>query len=185
MLLSMVTPLSWLERVPTYKEAFENVKDKDLHTYGFLGYPCLQTADIVIYSAEATALLVPVGEDQVSHVEVSREIVRRFSVFYGLRRELAGLRRRIMQLGGLHDVLGISSRGTAHDPDLFRGEVRRLGRRDWRRQSLTRSWATSRTCFRTHRRSIEPQVMLTKTPADPWARWAQDVQELWQCDHSE
>ena len=69
LLLSMVTPLSWLERVPTYKEAFENVKDKDLHTYGFLGYPCLQTADIVIYSKEGIPLFVPVGEDQVSHVE--------------------------------------------------------------------------------------------------------------------
>jgi len=78
LLLSMVTPLSWLERVPTYKEAFENVKDKDLHTYGFLGYPCLQTADIVIYSQEGTQIIVPVGEDQVSHVELSREIVRKF-----------------------------------------------------------------------------------------------------------
>jgi len=80
LLLSMVTPLSWLERVPTYKEALENVKEKDLHTYGFLGYPCLQTADIVIYSAENTDLFVPVGEDQVSHVELSREIVRRFNL---------------------------------------------------------------------------------------------------------
>src|SRR5262249_39981377 len=84
LLLSMVTPLSWLERVPTYKEAFENVKDKDLHTSGFPGYPCLQTADIVIYSQEGTSLVVPVGEDQVSHVELSREIVRRFNVFNGL-----------------------------------------------------------------------------------------------------
>jgi tryptophanyl-tRNA synthetase len=84
LLLSMVTPLSWLERVPTYKEAFENVKDKDLHTYGFLGYPCLQAADICIYSHGAKSLVVPTGEDQVSHVEVSREIVRRFNVFYGL-----------------------------------------------------------------------------------------------------
>jgi len=84
LLLSMVTPLGWLERVPTYKEALENVKDKDLHNYGFLGYPVLQTADIVIYSKEGAALYVPVGEDQVSHVETSREIVRRFDVFYGL-----------------------------------------------------------------------------------------------------
>jgi tryptophanyl-tRNA synthetase len=80
LLLSMVTPLSWLERVPTYKEAFENVKDRDLHTYGFLGYPCLQTADIVIYSKESMPLFVPVGEDQVSHVELSREIVRKFNL---------------------------------------------------------------------------------------------------------
>ncbi len=85
LLLSMVTPLGWLERVPTYKEALENVKDKDLHTYGFLGYPVLQTADIVIYSKEGVSLVVPVGEDQVSHVELSREIVRRFNSFFGLR----------------------------------------------------------------------------------------------------
>ena len=82
LLLSMVTPLGWLERVPTYKEALENVKDKDLHTYGFLGYPVLQCADIVIYSREGMQLVVPVGEDQVSHVEVSREIVRRFNLAY-------------------------------------------------------------------------------------------------------
>ena len=89
LLLSMVTPLGWLERVPTYKEALEQAKDKDLHTYGFLGYPCLQTADIVIYSGsskpahENPQLFVPVGEDQVSHVELSREIVRKFNSFYG------------------------------------------------------------------------------------------------------
>jgi tryptophanyl-tRNA synthetase len=86
LLLSMVTPLGWLERVPTYKEALEQVKDKDLHTYGFLGYPTLQTADIVIYSRGSEfvdnypQLFVPVGEDQVSHVELSREIVRKFNL---------------------------------------------------------------------------------------------------------
>jgi tryptophanyl-tRNA synthetase len=81
LLLSMVTPLGWLERVPTYKEALENVKDKDLHNYGFLGYPVLQCADIVIYSSpDSAGLFVPVGEDQVSHVETSREIVRRFNL---------------------------------------------------------------------------------------------------------
>jgi tryptophanyl-tRNA synthetase len=84
LLLSMVTPLGWLERVPTYKEALENVTDKDLHNYGFLGYPVLQCADIVIYSSpEIAGLFVPVGEDQVSHVETSREIVRRFNNFFG------------------------------------------------------------------------------------------------------
>ncbi len=84
LLLSMITPLGWLERVPTYKEALENIKNKDLHTYGFLGYPTLQTADIVMYSDPGKALIVPVGEDQVAHVEMSRELVRRFNVFYGL-----------------------------------------------------------------------------------------------------
>ncbi len=84
LLLSMVTPLGWLERVPTYKEALENVRDRDLHNYGFLGYPVLQCADIVIYSNPGAQLFVPVGEDQVSHVEASREIVVRFNHFYGI-----------------------------------------------------------------------------------------------------
>ena len=79
-LLSMITPLSWLERVPTYKEQIENLKDRDLGTYGFLGYPLLQAADIVIYDAD----FVPVGEDQVPHVELTREIVRRFNFVFGL-----------------------------------------------------------------------------------------------------
>jgi len=84
LLLSMVTPLGWLERVPTYKEALENIKDKDLHNYGFLGYPVLQCGDITMYSNLGAALYVPVGEDQVSHVEASREIVVRFNNFYGI-----------------------------------------------------------------------------------------------------
>ncbi|MEK7829051.1 MAG: tryptophan--tRNA ligase, partial [Deltaproteobacteria bacterium] len=79
LLLSMITPLSWLERNPTYKEQLEEVKDKDLHTYGFLGYPVLQTADIIIYKAD----IVPVGIDQAPHLELSREITRRFNFLYG------------------------------------------------------------------------------------------------------
>nr|WP_148210194.1 tryptophan--tRNA ligase [Candidatus Koribacter versatilis] len=78
LLLSMITPLGWLERVPTYKEQLENIKDKDLGMYGFLGYPALQTADIIIYKAK----YVPVGQDQVPHLEISREIARRFHQFY-------------------------------------------------------------------------------------------------------
>jgi len=79
LLLSMSTPLPWLERVPTVKEQKTEMEDKDLNTYGFLGYPLLQTADIIIYRAN----LVPVGEDQAYHLELSREIVRRFNNFYG------------------------------------------------------------------------------------------------------
>ncbi len=79
LLLSMVIPIPWLERVPTYKEQQEQITDKDLSTYGFLGYPLLQTADIIIYNAH----YVPVGEDQVPHLELSREVVRRFHNFYG------------------------------------------------------------------------------------------------------
>ncbi len=77
--LSMITPLSWLERVPTYKDQIEQLKDKDLGTYGFLGYPLLQSADILMYRPE----YVPVGEDQVAHVEITREIARRFNHIYG------------------------------------------------------------------------------------------------------
>jgi len=79
LLLSMMTPLSWLERVPTYKDQQEKLKEKDLATYGFLGYPLLQSADILIYSAGQ----VPVGADQVAHVEITREIARRFNHLYG------------------------------------------------------------------------------------------------------
>jgi tryptophanyl-tRNA synthetase len=79
LLLSMIVPLPWLERVPTYKEQQQNIEGKDLSTYGFLGYPLLQTADIIIYKADA----VPVGEDQAPHIEIAREIVRRFNNLYG------------------------------------------------------------------------------------------------------
>jgi tryptophanyl-tRNA synthetase len=84
LLFSMITPLGWLERVPTYKEQKENIKEKDLGTYGFLGYPVLQSADILIYKAD----VVPVGEDQVAHVELTREIARRFNGFYPLRKRM-------------------------------------------------------------------------------------------------
>jgi tryptophanyl-tRNA synthetase len=84
LLFSMITPLGWLERVPTYKEQRENIKDKDLGTYGFLGYPVLQSADILIYKADC----VPVGEDQVAHVELTREIARRFNGLYGDAKEV-------------------------------------------------------------------------------------------------
>ena len=78
LLLSMITPLGWLERVPTYKEQRDNIQDKDLGTYGFLGYPLLMAADILVYKGNA----VPVGEDQVAHVEITREIARRFNGSY-------------------------------------------------------------------------------------------------------
>jgi tryptophanyl-tRNA synthetase len=79
LLLQMVTPIPWLERVPTYKEQIEQLAEKDLSNLGFLGYPLLQTADVIIYNAH----FVPVGEDQVAHLELSREVVRRFHNFYG------------------------------------------------------------------------------------------------------
>ncbi len=76
---SMITPISWLERCPTYKEMLKEIDSKDISTHGFLGYPILQTADIVLYHGE----FVPVGEDQLPHLELGREIVRRFNYFYG------------------------------------------------------------------------------------------------------
>ena len=85
LLLSMITPLGWLERVPTYKDQQEKLKEKDLDTYGFLGYPLLQSADILIYKAGQ----VPVGEDQVAHVELTREVARRFNHQYGREADFA------------------------------------------------------------------------------------------------
>jgi tryptophanyl-tRNA synthetase len=79
LLLSMITPLGWLERVPTYKDQQEQLKDRDLATYGFLGYPLLQSADILLYKTA----FVPVGEDQIAHVEITREVARRFNHVYG------------------------------------------------------------------------------------------------------
>lgn len=99
LLLSMITPLSWLERVPTYKDQQEKLKEKDLATFGFLGYPVLQSADILIYKAG----LVPVGEDQVSHVEVTREIARRFNHIYGREPDFEKkAEAAIKKMGGRH-----------------------------------------------------------------------------------
>src|ERR1035441_1730244 len=83
-LLAMITPLSWLERVPTYKDQQEQLKEKDLATFGFLGYPLLQSADILVYQAD----FVPVGQDQAAHVEITREIARRFNFLYPQNRSL-------------------------------------------------------------------------------------------------
>jgi tryptophanyl-tRNA synthetase len=167
LLLSMVTPLSWLERVPTYKEALEQVKDKDLHNYGFLGYPCLQTADIVIYGEEGAQLYVPVGEDQVSHVELSREIVRRLNLFFsgGLRENLTKDERK----DAAQIILGPYLAGTLRDDDPRQIEV------------LMRSHAKSELGVETYNQLLrenpnyfyppdllsEPGAMLTKTPRIP------------------
>ncbi|KOR29699.1 tryptophan--tRNA ligase [Achromatium sp. WMS1] len=96
LLLSMITPLSWLERVPSFKDQQERLKERDLSTYGFLGYPLLQSADILIYKAG----LVPVGEDQVAHVELTREIARRFNYLYGREPDFAAqVEQAIKKLG--------------------------------------------------------------------------------------
>ena len=167
LLLGMVTPLSWLERVPTYKEAFENVTNKDLHTYGFLGYPCLQTADIVMYSEPRTPLFVPVGEDQVSHVEISREIVRRFNTYFGLiisvekfkdnPTVMGRLRKLYPSLSGAPvDELLENFRQTSKAFALASGIENYLEGKDWERDYIE------------YREQLtEPSVLLTKTPRIP------------------
>src|ERR1700678_161999 len=99
-LLSMITPLSWLERVPTYKEQIENLKGRDLGTYGFLGYPLLQSADIVLYGAPNQDLLVPVGEDQAPHVELTREVVRKFNFQFGVTVDITAMAQSRARVSG-------------------------------------------------------------------------------------
>ena len=172
LLLGMVTPLGWLERVPTYKEAFENVTNKDLHTYGFLGYPCLQTADIVMYSEPGTPLFVPVGEDQVSHVELSREIVRRFDVIYRPLFndiKLAGLNERQLKLI-LPVALNLPELATVSRQERHQAQLRRLRDqmvRDGRQNYLEKVPQELRGVFETVEVLTEPSVMLTKTPRIP------------------
>jgi tryptophanyl-tRNA synthetase len=102
LLLSMITPLGWLERVPSYKDQQEELKEKDLATYGFLGYPLLQSADILLYRPA----FVPVGEDQVAHVEITREVARRFNHLYGREPDFeTKAENAIKQLGGRNSTM--------------------------------------------------------------------------------
>jgi tryptophanyl-tRNA synthetase len=171
-LLSMVTPLGWLERVPTYKEALDNVKDKDLHTYGFLGYPVLQTADIVMYGDPESELVVPVGEDQVSHVELSREIVRRFDFFYGLsvKNELFTQSPR-KSLRALLDRVGWPTDSSGHGLDAVTPtEVQTLVRKHAAEMGLDNfiGWIGELSRFvRLTSVLREPEHMLTHTPRIP------------------
>jgi tryptophanyl-tRNA synthetase len=176
LLLSMVTPLGWLERVPTYKEALENVKDKDLHTYGFLGYPCLQTADITVYSAENTDLVVPVGEDQVSHVELSREIVRTVNSLWGISVDYERFRaERPDELTRiLYPVGGEPMKIVRGDPSVHakalevnREVLRRQLRQEGKSNFVERVGAENRQYFEIFDVLTEPQAMLTKTPRIP------------------
>jgi tryptophanyl-tRNA synthetase len=98
LLLSMITPLGWLERVPSYKDQQEKLKEKDLATYGFLGYPLLQSADVLVYRAS----YVPVGEDQVAHLEMTREVARRFNHLYGREEDFDKKAERATRLLGGH-----------------------------------------------------------------------------------
>jgi tryptophanyl-tRNA synthetase len=121
LLLSMITPLGWLERVPTYKDQQEQLKEKDLATYGFLGYPLLQSADILLYRP----MYIPVGEDQVAHVEITREIARRFNYLYGREPDFeAKAERAVKNLGAKKAALYRDLRRNYQE----RGEEQSLGR---------------------------------------------------------
>ncbi|MGB9471890.1 MAG: hypothetical protein WBQ59_21275 [Candidatus Acidiferrum sp.] len=167
LLVSMITPLGWLERIPTYKEALENVTNKDLHTYGFLGYPTLQTADIVMYSEPGKGLFVPVGEDQVSHVEFSRELVRRFNVNYGLEFDYAILKlQKERRLAA--EILGLTG-WEKSEPGIavrFRGAARQLAIEIGVENLRERLGELSR--YFPYRPTLEePEVLLTPTPRIP------------------
>jgi len=180
LLLSMVTPLGWLERVPTYKEALENVKDKDLHNYGFLGYPVLQTADIVIYSKEGAPLYVPVGEDQKTHVELSREVVRHFNLYFCIEidrhlflqvnkdalREATGMFSQI-DTPGEYLLVNPSYPLPEEMKTYWTGRIKRRALEEGidnflSKRTLSRSFIRNRPDVLT-----EPDVMLTKTPRIP------------------
>jgi tryptophanyl-tRNA synthetase len=166
LLLSMITSLGWLERVPTYKDQQEQLKDRDLATYGFLGYPLLQAADILLYKPA----FVPVGEDQVAHIEITREVARRFNHLYGREPDFeAKVERAIKSLGG-------------HNAQRYR-ELRKL----YQEQGDEAALAKARTLLEGNSRLtvadrerlsgylegsgrtilIEPEVLLTKTPKVP------------------
>ena len=174
LLLSMITPLGWLERVPTYKEQLENVKDKDLSTFGFLGYPVLQTADIVIYSKGASALFVPVGEDQVSHIEFSRELVRKFNFHYGLRMSRSAFQRAGMEAWGrlLSDMELLSISGPREGVDelslmvtLKKAVSDRIAEIGY--QNALHQLAVSKRIFWMRDVLCEPEKLLTDTPKVP------------------
>ncbi|KTD09537.1 tryptophan--tRNA ligase [Legionella jamestowniensis] len=140
LLLSMITPLGWLERVPTYKDQQDKLHDKDLSTYGFLGYPLLQSADVLLYKAD----YVPVGEDQVPHIELTREIARRFNFIYGREPNFELLAheaikkmgkkngklyselRRQFQQDGCHESLSTAKALLANQHNLSIGDKERL-----------------------------------------------------------
>jgi tryptophanyl-tRNA synthetase len=183
LLLSMVTPLSWLERVPTYKEALENIKGKDLHTFGFLGYPILQSADILIYGEPETELDVPVGDDQAAHVELTREIVQRFNFYFGgivlditifndgNEEALEKLSRRVFTVeeaayvAKVRKTLG-TSKQQSDVPYILYGAVQHEAQKVGFQNFLNEIGPISKFLEIT-RILPEPQALLTKTPRIP------------------
>jgi len=172
LLLSMVTPLGWLERVPTYKEALENIKDKDIHTYGFLGYPVLQTADIEMYGEPDGELVVPVGEDQASHVELTREIVRRFNTFYGTALKddaFSEMKKPAMRIvtDALSDVL-VPSPGVPYTPKQ-RASIHSYVQRNLLEVGFKNFFEPEALMEIVWHNSLlrEPSVLLTRSPRTP------------------
>ena len=166
LILSMVTPVSWLERVPTYKDQIEQLKDRDLSTYGFLGYPLLQSADILMYRPE----FVPVGEDQVAHVEITREIARRFNNIYGREPDFESrIAAAVKRLG---------SRNAAHYTELRR-RFQEQGNAEALAEARTLVESGARLTVADRERLIgyltgggrgilpEPGALLTKSPKVP------------------
>jgi tryptophanyl-tRNA synthetase len=166
LLLSMITPLGWLERVPSYKDQQERLKERDLGTYGFLGYPLLQSADILMYRAG----YVPVGEDQVAHVEITREIARRFNHLYGREADFEQrAERAVRHLGGKQSRLYLDyrksyqERGDEQALEAGRALVEshpRLTMAD-RERLLGYLEGVGRTIL------VEPEALLTPTPRVP------------------
>jgi tryptophanyl-tRNA synthetase len=166
LLLSMITPLGWLERVPTYKDQQEQLKDKDLATYGFLGYPLLQAADILLYKTA----FVPVGEDQIAHVEITREVARRFNHVYGREPDFElKVEKAIKSLGSRNGTRykdlrrAYQEQGDAEAVDKARALLEgnaRLTLAD-RERLLGYLEGTGRSIL------VEPEVLLTSTPKVP------------------
>ena len=172
-LLSMITPLSWLERVPSYKEQIENLKDRDLGTYGFLGYPLLQAADIVMYGDSRQELLVPVGEDQAPHVELTREIVRRFDTHFGFEVKEAlfeaanqnALEQALDSASVTLPVIKVPLRGAERSAalsTLLRKRALEIGVENFFKQV-----GKHKKFFRVEQVLREPAYMLTETPRLP------------------
>ncbi len=166
LLLSMITPLGWLERVPTYKDQQEKLKERDLGTYGFLGYPLLQSADILIYRAGH----VPVGEDQVAHVEITREIARRFNHLYGREADFElRAERAVRHLGGKQSKLYLEYRKSYQE----RGEETALEAGRALVESHPRLTLADRERLLGYLEGIgrtilvEPDALLTPTPRVP------------------
>ena len=166
LLLSMITPVAWLERVPTYKDQQEQLREKDLATYGFLGYPLLQSADILMYRPQ----FVPVGEDQVAHVEITREIARRFNNVYGREPEFESRVEKAVKSLGSRNAAVYRAQRTAYQEKgdaaalakalaLLEGNPR-LTLKD-RERLLGHLEGTGRAIL------PEPEVLLTATPKVP------------------